>query len=86
VGSVVDIASATIHHHQPINVPTARAQAFLMDHPQRTVHNPPRGPSADWWVITTANVARVPSMSLHRVILLERRLRLTRVLYGNLRL
>jgi hypothetical protein len=26
---------------------------------------------------------RVPSMSLHRVILLERRLRLTRVLYGN---
>jgi exo-beta-1,3-glucanase (GH17 family) len=28
-------------------------------------------------------VFRVPSMSLHRVILLERRLRLTRVLYGN---
>jgi hypothetical protein len=26
---------------------------------------------------------RVPSTSLHRVILLERRLRLTRVLYGN---
>jgi hypothetical protein len=23
------------HHHQPINVPTARAQAFLMDYPQR---------------------------------------------------
>jgi hypothetical protein len=22
------------HHHQPINVPTARAQAFLMDYPQ----------------------------------------------------
>jgi hypothetical protein len=26
---------------------------------------------------------RLPSMSLHRVILLERRLRLMRVLYGN---
>jgi hypothetical protein len=23
-----------IHHHQPINVPTAGAQAFLMDYPQ----------------------------------------------------
>jgi hypothetical protein len=22
------------HHHQPINVPTAEAQAFLMDYPQ----------------------------------------------------
>jgi hypothetical protein len=22
------------HHHQPINVPSAGAQAFLMDHPQ----------------------------------------------------
>jgi hypothetical protein len=22
------------HHHQPINVPTAGAQAFLMDYPQ----------------------------------------------------
>jgi hypothetical protein len=27
-------ASFTEHHHQPINVPTARAQAFLMDYPQ----------------------------------------------------
>jgi hypothetical protein len=25
------------HHHQPINVPTAGAQAFLMDHPQGEV-------------------------------------------------
>jgi hypothetical protein len=23
--------------------------------PRRTSHNPPRGPSADWWVLTTAN-------------------------------
>jgi hypothetical protein len=23
-----------LHHHQPINVPTAGAQAFLMDYPQ----------------------------------------------------
>jgi hypothetical protein len=23
-----------MHHHQPINVPTAGAQAFLMDYPQ----------------------------------------------------
>jgi hypothetical protein len=23
----------------------------------RTGHNPPRGPSADWWVLTTANAA-----------------------------
>jgi hypothetical protein len=23
------------HHHQPINVPTAGAQAFFMDYPQR---------------------------------------------------
>jgi hypothetical protein len=35
-------------HHQPINVPTAGAQAFLMD--RRTGHNPPREPSAAWWV------------------------------------
>jgi hypothetical protein len=25
------LASVNIHHHQPINVPTAGAQAFLMD-------------------------------------------------------
>jgi hypothetical protein len=39
-----------LHHHQPINVPTAGAQAFLVDYSRRTGHNPPRGPSADWWV------------------------------------
>jgi hypothetical protein len=48
-------------HHQPINVPTAGAQAFLCNSnnitwiddgipTRRTGHNPPRGPSADWWV------------------------------------
>jgi hypothetical protein len=41
------------HHHQPINVLTAGAQAFHMDYPQ----GEPRGPSADWWVLTTANAA-----------------------------
>jgi hypothetical protein len=46
------------HHHQPINVPTAGAQAFLMDYPtRRKGHNPPRGPNADWWVLTTAIAA-----------------------------
>jgi hypothetical protein len=34
------------HTHLP-NDSTAR----------RTAHNPPRGPSADWWVLTTANTA-----------------------------
>jgi hypothetical protein len=55
-----------IHHHQPINAPTAGAQTFLLDYPQgeqdeehirRTRHNPPRGPSAGWWLLTTANAA-----------------------------
>jgi hypothetical protein len=45
------------YHHQP-NVPTAGAQTFLMYLPtKRTAHNPPRGPSADWWVLRTANTA-----------------------------
>jgi hypothetical protein len=36
--------------------PHCGAQAFLMDLPTRsTGHNPPRGPSADWWVLTTTN-------------------------------
>jgi hypothetical protein len=43
-------------HHQAINVLTAGAQAFLMDlFTRRTSHNAPRGPSADWWVLTTPN-------------------------------
>jgi hypothetical protein len=37
------------HPHQPIAVPTAGAQAFIINI-RRTGHNPPRGPSADWWV------------------------------------
>ncbi|RVE48712.1 hypothetical protein evm_006678 [Chilo suppressalis] len=41
----------------PINVPTAGAQAFPMDGIERLGHDPPRGPSADWWVLTTADVA-----------------------------
>jgi hypothetical protein len=46
-----------VDHHQPINVSTAGAQAFLMDYTRRTGHNPPCGPSAGWWVLTTANAA-----------------------------
>ncbi|RVE41620.1 hypothetical protein evm_013725 [Chilo suppressalis] len=42
---------------QPINVPTAGAQAFPMDGIGRSGHDPPRGPSADRWVLTTANAA-----------------------------
>ncbi|RVE46054.1 hypothetical protein evm_009278 [Chilo suppressalis] len=45
------------HHHQPINVPTAGAQAFPMDGIGRLGHDPPRGPSADWRVLTTADAA-----------------------------
>ncbi|RVE53449.1 hypothetical protein evm_001819 [Chilo suppressalis] len=45
------------NHHQPINVPTAEAQAFPMDGLGRLGHDPPRGPSADWWVLTTADAA-----------------------------
>ncbi|RVE48367.1 hypothetical protein evm_006928 [Chilo suppressalis] len=43
------------HHHQPLNVPTAEAQAFPMDGIGRLGHDPPRGPSADWRVLTTAD-------------------------------
>jgi hypothetical protein len=41
------------YQNQPINVPTAGA-LFNGLHIRRTDHNPPRGPSADWWVLTTA--------------------------------
>ncbi|RVE47127.1 hypothetical protein evm_008204 [Chilo suppressalis] len=43
--------------NEPINVPTAGAQAFPMDGIGRLGHDPPRGPSADWWVLTTADAA-----------------------------
>jgi hypothetical protein len=43
---------------------TAGAQAFLMDYTlRRTGHNPPRGPSAGWWVLTTANAAKTNSLT-----------------------
>ncbi|RVE44930.1 hypothetical protein evm_010429 [Chilo suppressalis] len=42
---------------EPINVPTAGAQAFPMDGIGRLGHDPPRGPSVDWWVLTTADAA-----------------------------
>jgi hypothetical protein len=43
-------------HDQPINV-SAGAQAYGL-HIRRTGHNPPRRPSADWWVLTTAIASR----------------------------
>ncbi|RVE46685.1 hypothetical protein evm_008648 [Chilo suppressalis] len=42
---------------KPINVPTAGAQALPMDGIGRLGHDPPRGPSADWRVLTTADAA-----------------------------
>jgi hypothetical protein len=43
------------HHHQAINLPIAGAQAFLMDYTHKE-NEPQRGPSAGWWVLTTAIV------------------------------
>ncbi|RVE40303.1 hypothetical protein evm_015047 [Chilo suppressalis] len=51
------VALFKYHHHQSINVPTAGAQAFPMDEIGRLGHDPPRGPSADWRVLTTADAA-----------------------------
>ncbi|RVE52094.1 hypothetical protein evm_003372 [Chilo suppressalis] len=42
---------------EPITVPTAGAQAFSMDGIGRLDHDPPRAPSADWGVLTTADAA-----------------------------
>jgi hypothetical protein len=46
------------HHHQPINVPIAGAQAFHMDYPQgeRAITTQAQC-GLDWWVLTTANAA-----------------------------
>ncbi|RVE50541.1 hypothetical protein evm_004768 [Chilo suppressalis] len=55
---------------QPINVPTAGAQAFPMDGIGRLGHDPPRRPSADWWVLTTADAAGTNGLTClpkHRV-------------------
>jgi hypothetical protein len=49
---------AHLRWKRSLNVPTAGAQAFFMDLPtRRTGYYPPRKPSADWWVLTTANTA-----------------------------
>ncbi|RVE43924.1 hypothetical protein evm_011435 [Chilo suppressalis] len=49
------VISPNLYHHQPINVPTAGPQAFPTDGIGRLGHDPPRGPSADWRVLTTAD-------------------------------
>ncbi|RVE43545.1 hypothetical protein evm_011803 [Chilo suppressalis] len=46
-----------LHFKGPINVPTAGAQAFPMGGIGRLGYDPPRGPSVDWWVLTTADAA-----------------------------
>ncbi|RVE45279.1 hypothetical protein evm_010051 [Chilo suppressalis] len=47
----------------PLNVPTAGAQAFPMDGIGRLGHDPPRGPSADWRVLTTADATRTNGLT-----------------------
>jgi hypothetical protein len=47
-------------HHQPINVWGAACWGRGLPNglpTRRTGHNPPREPSADWWVLTIANAA-----------------------------
>jgi hypothetical protein len=34
-----------------------------MDYIRRKGHNPPRGPSVGWWVLTTANAAGTNSLT-----------------------
>ncbi|RVE48863.1 hypothetical protein evm_006513 [Chilo suppressalis] len=46
-----------VNERTPINVATAGEQAFPMDGIGRLGHDPPRPPSADWWVLTTADAA-----------------------------
>jgi hypothetical protein len=41
--SWITIIQKEKHHHQPINVPTAGAQAFLMDNPQGEENNNSEG-------------------------------------------
>ncbi|RVE41127.1 hypothetical protein evm_014223 [Chilo suppressalis] len=43
--------------HTPTYIPAAGAQAFPMDGIGRLGHDPPRGPRADWRVLTTADAA-----------------------------
>jgi hypothetical protein len=50
------------HHHQLINVSTAGALHYGL-HIRRTSHNLPRGPSAGWRVLTTANAAETNGLT-----------------------
>jgi hypothetical protein len=46
------------YHHQPINVGHCWGTGLPYGlHIRWMVHNPPRGPSAGWWVLTNANTA-----------------------------
>ncbi|RVE50633.1 hypothetical protein evm_004757 [Chilo suppressalis] len=47
----------------PINLPTAGAQAFPMDGIGRLCHDTPRGPIADWRVLTTADAAETNGLT-----------------------
>jgi hypothetical protein len=48
------ISGIPYHHHQPHCWGTGLPYGL---HIKRTGHNPPRGPSAGWWVLTTPNAA-----------------------------
>jgi hypothetical protein len=50
------------HHHRPINVHTDTGILYRL-HIRRTGHNPPRGPSADWWMLTIANITGINGLT-----------------------
>jgi hypothetical protein len=51
-------------HHRPINVLTAGEEGLPYGlYTRRTGHNPPRGPRAGWWVLTTANAAGINGLT-----------------------
>ncbi|RVE42913.1 hypothetical protein evm_012441 [Chilo suppressalis] len=47
----------------PVGGVIAVPKAFLMDGIGRLGHDPPRGPSADWWVLTTADAAETNGLT-----------------------
>ncbi|RVE43124.1 hypothetical protein evm_012203 [Chilo suppressalis] len=54
-------------HHQPINAPTAGAQTLPMDGIGSLDHDPPRRPSADWRVLTTADAAGTNGLTVEKL-------------------
>jgi hypothetical protein len=52
-----------IIHHQPINAPTAGAQAFLMDYTYGERAMTQHAGPVRWWVLTTANAAETNGLT-----------------------